>query len=104
MHYLFETEHFLLRKRTSEDVLHFAELFSEGNMIPFVLRQGFVPGENTPEALSVEFRTTGALAGEVVVRNSTEGRDNAEILCRLCREFQGNRFKTEIADAVNLIL
>ena len=104
MNYLFETEHFLLRKRTSEDIRRLAELFPEGDMVPFVLKQGFEPGENAPAALAVEFRVTGALAGEAVVRNSSESRGNAEVLCRLCREFQGNCFQTEIADAMNQIL
>lgn len=104
MNYLFETEHFLLRKRIPEDIHRLPEIFSEGDMVPFVLKQSFAPSANAPDALTVEFRATGALAGEVVVKTPPRNRNQAKVLCCLCRDFQKNCFKAEIADAINLIL
>lgn len=112
MHYLFETEHFLFRKRLPEDAGRLPETFPAGNPIRCRLEQEPGQDRNLPETLTVEFRSTGALVGEAVIRsradskadNGTVGPEDVEVLCRLSRGFCRKDFQAEVVDGVKTLL
>lgn len=112
MHYLFETEHFLFRKRLPEDAGRLPETFPAGNPIPCRPEQEPGQDRNLPEALTVEFRSTGALVGEVIVRSRISSKadngaacpEDAEALCRLSKRFSRKDFQAEIVDGVKALL
>lgn len=104
MNYLFETEYFLFRKRIPEDIGCFPGPFPEENLIRCPLKQDSGFGKSAPDGLIIQFRPTGALAGEVAIRGSAGSPEDAETLCCLCREFRRKRFEAEIVDALNTIL
>lgn len=80
MKYLFETEHFLIRKKTDK---------------------------NNPHALLVEFRSTGTPVGEVMIKTPADSFQ-AEVSCHLYKGvykgFQKSRFEAEIVNTINALL
>lgn len=86
MHYLFETEHFLLRRRVPGDICRLPKAF---------------PESGTSDALIIVFRSTGAPAGEVMIKNSPKNPDTPEVLCHLYEDFQRDGFPEEIVNAMS---
>ena len=86
MIYLFETEHFLLREKRPGDVIRSA------------LKQDCSRNKSIPEILIIESRTTGAPAGEVLIKTSGGSSGEAEIRCFLYEKFRKDRFEKEIVD------
>lgn len=86
MIYLFETEHFLLREKRPGDVIRSAS------------KQDCSRGKSILEILIIESRTTGAPAGEVLIKTSGGSSGEAEIRCFLYEKFRKDRFEKEIVD------
>lgn len=80
MNYLYETEHFLVRKKSDK---------------------------NNSDALQVEFRSTGTPVGEVMI-NAPAGSAQTEVFCHfykgVYKDVQKSRFKAEIVSKINALL
>lgn len=111
MHYLFETEHFLFRKRLPADAGHLPKTFPAGSPIRCRLEQEPGQDRNLPKTLTVEFRSTGAPVGEAIIRTRADNRadsgtfspEDVEVLCSLSREFCRKDFQAEVVDGLKAL-
>lgn len=102
MVYLLETEHFLIREKTTQNIRLPKSSHEEseacGQFIPDAAFK-----ESLPETLIAESRVTGMPVGEITVRTpAAPGQE--PVFCCLYGRFRQRRFVKEIVDAVKAIL